>query len=365
MKNKKAQIQSTFHWVYILIAGVVILLFFAGTVVKVSKRSEESLQRDVVRVMESILVAAGVSEKTKREIDISGLKDYVFEFNCQEEQGTFGLKGKITKEISLEPIFAPLEIKSSKLILWSLPYKLPFKVTDLLIVTSLNTKYFVFGGEGTKFREELEKDVLPEEKEGFKLNFEFVESGKEGEIDLGENYQARVIDLEGRIKERDSVPGNLGKGGDDKITAVSLTSSGKMFYFQKEGNKWKKTGEAEIISMAEGKEAAKYAALFAADAESYQCNMVKAFKRLRYLNEVYESKLNEIIAFYDRNPGALQREACLLGFSFFDTDFRFFKSAVPSCLLLGQNYCTELPAKAEKLQKVNYELFREGCLSLY
>ena len=81
--GKKAQIQVTFSWVYILIAGAVILLFFIGIVVKQKSISEENLATDVVRVMESIFTGAGVSEKTKNFVDISGLADYTLYFNCE------------------------------------------------------------------------------------------------------------------------------------------------------------------------------------------------------------------------------------------------------------------------------------------
>ena len=60
VNEKKAQIQVTFNWVYILIAGAVILLFFIGIVVKQKAVSEENLATDVVRVMESIFTGAGV-----------------------------------------------------------------------------------------------------------------------------------------------------------------------------------------------------------------------------------------------------------------------------------------------------------------
>ena len=58
---KKGQIQVTFNWIYITIAGAVILLFFFGIVVKQKAASEEKLSIEVVRILESILTGAGVS----------------------------------------------------------------------------------------------------------------------------------------------------------------------------------------------------------------------------------------------------------------------------------------------------------------
>ena len=91
-KTKKGQIQVTFNWFYVLIAGGVILLFFFGIVMKQQKVSEENLAYDVVRIMESIFTGAGVSEKTKNFIDTSGLVDYTLYFNCDEGTTDFGIK---------------------------------------------------------------------------------------------------------------------------------------------------------------------------------------------------------------------------------------------------------------------------------
>ena len=133
MKNDKhGQIAVTFNWVYILIAGAVILLFFFGIVMKQKVSSEKTLTREVVDIMESIFTAAGVSEKTRNYIDMGGLRDEIFSFSCENAVSNFGM-GEYNKENGIEPIFSPSEIRSRRFILWSLPYKLPFKVTDLLL----------------------------------------------------------------------------------------------------------------------------------------------------------------------------------------------------------------------------------------
>ena len=131
--NKSAQIQVAFNWVYILIAGAVILMFFVGIVVKQKSAAEEDLQREVVNVLKSILVGASVSEKTMSSIKTSGLSKYTFEFKCQEGNSYFGIKGQNTQRTKLQPIFAPENIKTTQLLLWSLPYNLPYKIMDLLI----------------------------------------------------------------------------------------------------------------------------------------------------------------------------------------------------------------------------------------
>ena len=189
MKNR-AQIQLQFNWIFILIAGAVILFFFFGIVLKQKDISEERLEYDVTQIIESILVGAGVSEKTKNLIDIPS--QYEFYFTCRtgnnpegDARKEFGIAESNAKvDLPIEPIFAPGSFQSSKLVTWSLPVKLPYKVGDILLITSPLIKYVVVGDEGRGFRQELEKDVMPREgddqlrvAEGF--TFQFPEEGGE------------------------------------------------------------------------------------------------------------------------------------------------------------------------------------------
>mgnify|MGYP005657314267 CR=1 FL=1 len=69
--SRKGQVQLTVNWIYIVIAGAVILLFFAGLVVKGKDAAEKNIAEDVVQVMGNVFTGAGVSEKTKKKIDLN------------------------------------------------------------------------------------------------------------------------------------------------------------------------------------------------------------------------------------------------------------------------------------------------------
>ena len=111
---EQGQLELTVNWVYILIAGTVILLFFTGIVVKQKDISEEQLSADVIKTMESLFTAAGVSEKTKNIISVSGLGDYVLEFGCQNGVSTFGIAGQQAKiQNARDPIFSTIWTRRS------------------------------------------------------------------------------------------------------------------------------------------------------------------------------------------------------------------------------------------------------------
>jgi len=296
--NKKAQIEVTFNWVYILVAGAIILIFFASLIVKQQASSQEYLATDVVRIMDTIFTGAGVSEKTKNFIDTSGLADYIFYFSCQEGVGEYGIEGRSANiQNTGDPLFAPLRLQSTQIITWSLPYKLPFKVIDFLYVTSPNTIYQYYGfGD---FVDELEDQT--KEFSNFHRIFDIEDYNA---IEPGLVFQIRVVDIGGNLVANNLVPTKLRTLADNQVTAVSIQGD-MLTYYQKRGIEWEKINPIplQIFSVGGERDAAKFAAIFAGSPESYQCNMGKAFKRLKLITELYLSRAEELEQYYKNiNP---------------------------------------------------------------
>jgi hypothetical protein len=367
--HKSAQIQLTFNWFYVLIAGAVILLFFVGIVVKQKAAAEDNLASEVVRIMESIFTGASVSEKTKNFIDTSGLADYTLYFDCEEGVSEFGIKGKGTpSQDRVSPIFVPYEIKTTQLILWSLPYKLPFKVIDFMFVTSQNTKYFLLGN-GAGFATEFINST-----EGFNR----VEINNLNQIDPGKNFQIRIIDFDGTLDENSPVPEKLKLMDDDKVTMLSFLGTSQVNYYQMlDHNSWKKINSepVQIVSLGGERDAAKYAAIFSGDDKIYRCNMGKAFQRLQYLIEVYEGKLIDIELYYNENIELSLSKECMNYIQAGDydpnieTELSSLKGNLGACLLdYPETYssCISLMGVAANLKKADKDLGEKGdCLTLY
>ena len=379
---KNGQVQVTLNWVYILIAGGVILLFFVGIVVKSKATAEEQLVQDVVQVMGNIFTGAGVSEKTKNFINTKGLADYTLEFDCDESVSRFGIKGQGGKiEDTTQPTFSPTELKTTNLILWSLPYKFPYKIIDFLFVTSGNTKYF-FIGDDQDFIDEFSK-ATSDKNPRLRINWEHllnVESAKPEK-----NFQVRVVDTDGlTIQEGLNVPLNLVKLDDKKVTAVSFTGKGQVDYFQKQGSIWVKLNKKPVIivSLSGTRDAAKYGAIFAQNDKVYGCNMQKAFKRVSLVNQVYAGeeitsgggggKLRSLRAVYIRNQELLKTKpscADYLGFNKnqevqdLPNELKNFQLKVDACSL-DYNLCSELIDSAAAISNINKQL-QIDCIPLY
>ncbi len=370
MPAKRGQIELTFNWMYILIAGVVILLFFIGIVVKQKASSEQQLSSDVLRIMESIFTGAGVSEKTKNSIDASSLGEYIFYFQCQGGVGEYGVAGTGNRvQDAIAPIFSPAELPGARLSLWSLPYKLPYKVIDFLFVTSENTQYYLLGE--TEFATEFLAETTPDTGVQFRINVQAITDPEA--IDSGNNFQVRLVDFTNTwVQDGLPVPSRLQSLDDTTVTAVAFPSSSSVDYYQKEGMVWKRrtVNPIPIVSLGGQRDAAKYAAVFSGNEEIYTCNMHKAFRRLQYVTEVYaDHKLPELLAYYTLLhpdlgaskpdcPGNLNKfnpnlEAALIS----------QRNRVAACLLRPSS-CAELAESAAIIKSLNEQL-RLNCLTLY
>ncbi len=366
----KAQVSVTFNWIYVLIAGGVILLFFFGLVLKQKNVSEERLGADLVITLKSIFIGAGAAEKTKNFIETGGLSEYTLYFQCDDKVSTFGIEGTSTKaEDAITPIFTPTFIKSSQLITWSLPYKLPYKVTDLLMVTAPTVKYYLIG------------DSTPP---GFKLEFlnatdnfnreEVNDLNEYGNIDPKLNFEVRIVDLDGATVPNKGIPKKLIAMDDDKVTAVSFLREG-IIYYQKQGSTWRRlhSNPLPLVSLGGEKDAAKYAAIFAGNNQLYECNMQKAFQRLEYLTEIYKEKNQDRISYYqnysDNHPASQIGSNCLThllndDLSNLEGELTAQLGAAETCNL-DPDKCGDLIFKARSIRVLNEKLIIDGCIPLY
>lgn len=354
--SKSGQIQVTFNWIFILIVGAIILTFFTWIVINQQSTAEKQIAGNVVKIMDTIFTGAGVSENTKNLIDSSGLADYTLTFDCSDGVGEFGIKDKgVGSQNNIIPIFAPLEIKSPRLITWSLPYMLPFKGSDLLFITSPNTKYYLAGMNDdfmTEFIEEAE-------------DFGNVERVIDYQgIDPGDAFQVRIVDNGGGIILSQNVPLKLRELEDDKVTAVVI-SGDSVSYYQKDGTSWSNQGSADIVSLNKELDAAKYAAIFAGSPDVYKCSMGKAFERLSYVTKVQQAKLEDLEVHYQsREPTGL-----CMGYISANEESNLkdgllrFSSRLNTCWNHELD-CDDLILAAQSVQTLNHDLVL-NCIPLY
>tara|TARA_Y100000310_G_scaffold344364_1_gene456783 strand:- start:19764 stop:20909 length:1146 start_codon:yes stop_codon:yes gene_type:complete len=348
-RSRSAQISITFNWIYIMIAGGVILLFFIGIVVKQQSRSEQILSTDVLEIMEGIFTGASVSDDTINHIPAAGLRDYTFYFNCEDEYGEYGIEGLSNPiEDQITPLFSPLEIRSDEFILWSVPYHLPYKMIDMLMISSKHTKYVMLSSTDP-FVTELIKLLTDE------FNIDFVDSFDD--VKMGANFHLRIIYLPGQFDN--AIPASLQNLAPGTLSAIEFTGDQVTFY-DNDATTWKKDKTLPVITMDEDRPAAKYAAMFAGNAKIYECNMRKAFRRAEFISRLHELKYTEIVQHHSSLT-----DPCNILVSKGKTMPAKLAAEAEICSLSLEGGCSEILNTANELQIFNQKLRQESCVQLY
>lgn len=297
--KKKAQASVPFQWIFILIAGTIILIFFVNIVMKQKDISEKKISMQILNDLGPIIAGAGASQfDTVNEIDIPKTS---ISFVCDKTgYSEYSITGTgMHEDTSTEIIVSPNEIKGKKMITWTLPWDMPFKADNFLILTSDDVKYiFVYDNELEPLKERIEAELPKQEH----INYIFVKTNELADIEDYQNYKIRFVFVGSLNPESAQLPEFVKKMPDYDVSAVKI-SEGKIQYYRKKGNSLTaEGGDVQLYSSEFSiKDPALYSAIFAEDAEYYECVLRKAFRRLSFVAELYSGKIKELKNGYTGN----------------------------------------------------------------
>jgi len=264
MKSKKAIIEAQVTWVFILIVGVIILLFFFGIAQKQKQISDLKMSAALLNQLDGILTGAEVSAGTASLIPIPKI-DIEIE-NCD----SFSV-GSATKSLKSRIVFSPDLIKGRQLIAYNLDWSVPYRVTNFLYLTSPEVRY-IFINPPSDFYESLpeimNKEIVTapndiDNKNNYKVKFVFLNSNTDSFLDIAKSWGA-------------------------EISAINISNNKVSFY---NGSEWSSELNCNDTASLIG-------AIFAEDAEQYKCAMKKADEKFKIVTEIHQRrliKLNETL----------------------------------------------------------------------
>ena len=226
--NKKA-FEMQFNWIFVLVAGAAILLFFTVVVVKQKGVAETSTKATVLKSIEAIITGASVSTDTTNIINIPNSN---IEVSC----GRISLD-EVSKQYQSLILFAPSLIKGDRLITQTLGFSAPYKATNLLYMTSQQLRYIIIGN--TDLAKEINKSLPVELKKEFYETLPIIKNEN--------NYKVRFVFF---TNSDPSVLENLGKMPDSDVTAIKIngdSEKGIIEFWQKEGASWLAKGNSNYI----------------------------------------------------------------------------------------------------------------------
>ncbi len=301
--NKKGVIEIQLNWIFILIVGAIILLFFIFVSKSIAKSAEVKTSEKILTNIDAILTGSSTTEKTASKIDIpkTDIRYSCFadENACSPNYGctsnfAYAKTGKKIDTSSLV-IFSPEQITTSSLITWTQDWLVPFKVMNFLFLSRSDIKYILVADENNALANELH--------ELFQDN-EFINVIKTDDITsqiINENdYWIRIVFF-------DSVnPTTLSfdKIQADHVDAVVIDET-VTFYPIKQEKKVSKTNYynqpfhyIDKISIL--------GAIFSEQPEHYVCNMNKALLRYYKLYDTIKTRAALLI----QDTAATDKSSC-------------------------------------------------------
>lgn len=355
--HRKAQISMPFHWIYIIVAGATILLFFIGMVTRQQGVAEQQLSVSVTQKLDGIFTGAALSEQTLNVIDLPEL-DFIF--TCENDGATgyqVGKKGSL-RSLSLQPFFAPSAVRTPQLVTWTLDFSMPFTIINLLLLGSPSITTFLVYDTDDPQSVQLKDTIVDELPEQFQ--FQAI-STREFELVGNARAPVKLIFLT-RIDEdafRNSLTPAIKNLPDDGVRVLRVELTGcSVTYYTKEGSLLQAEGAVSILGCTGDRNPSFYAALMSDSAESYECGMRKTFKRMTILTDVYAQRAQLMKDSYD--------PAGVCWFQVRPDVFRQFREHVAACADDVAPACLAgIIGSATELRTQNEQLQNNNCATLY
>ncbi len=258
MKNKKAVFEISFGWLFALLAGAVILFLAIYISVRLIGTEKETISAETGKEIGILLNPLETSFESAQTTSISIPAETRIHNSCDSLSGEFGRQiirleqksfGKWTKTdvdvfFNSKYIFSQEETEGRKFYIFSKPFAFPFKIADLIYMTSSKEMY-CFTGAPNDVKEEI--------------------------IDLNQS-NLLVGDCTGEeIKV-------CFKGGENCAINVDYNSG----IIEKEGE------EVHFAGVGDAR-ALMYAAIFS-DKNTYECQVKRLMMRTRELSLLYADK---------------------------------------------------------------------------
>ncbi|MEK6823589.1 MAG: hypothetical protein AABY06_01010 [Nanoarchaeota archaeon] len=260
MLNKKGDLNISFGWLFAIIVGATILVLAIYGATKIIKTGQQEGQAVGAKELGVLLNPLETGFKSAISTPLQ-LRVETRIFNTCSDFGNFGKQGIQTSEFSFNKwtlpgvessfenkyIFSKSPTEGKKFYIFSKPFEFPFKVSDLIYLTSENEKYCFDFSNAPQETEDIEEEIL----------------------------QLNQANLVANCTKADSQTTKVCfKSG----TGCDINVNYNTKYVQKKQDKIYFEGDALM-----------YAAIFS-DQKIYECQVERLMKRTKQLAEIYKEK---------------------------------------------------------------------------
>lgn len=293
--TKKGVIEVGFAWIFILIAGALILGLFTYIGVTQSSFFMDLFSAKLLKDLNTIFVGTEISRDTAATFEIPKTK---LAFDCN----SYSI-GSVSFPLGDRFIFAPSEIESPEIVAWSKSWNLGFRVANFLYLTSPYTKYYVVYDSNVDDSEVFANDIMNDlptilDKEMFDINVA-------GDKRIENRHYERIIvlmfgsfDVSGLDLGRYD-PDDFREYDEDEITFIYVKSPAYQggvkdsnfvadLIFRNK-NQLIIAGPMEIIDKS-----ALYAAFISGNPDIFECKYERAFTKAQFVTRLYSERAKKL-----------------------------------------------------------------------
>lgn len=344
-----------FHWMFVLIAGALILGFFFSITLKQQSISQEKLELTLATDIDDILTSAIISKGVAQTFPVppSGLG-----FHCSEFcECTFTIR-RAQKPFNERSLFAPALLKDQNIVVWSLPFELPYRITNFLYLTNPTIRYYFVTTQAPK-SVQLAKQ-LTERLPPFIVH-QTIPSQNLSQITAQEFAHTTFVFLYPTADtfELDTSFRRASASG------IAIDDFGVTFYENTNAqlNRYDVTSYVGLPSL--------YAAVFSDDSTMYRCGLQNAFLRLNFLSQLYAERAQQLqLLAIDNNAtwcdyGAITDCSQATPSTLFGMLCTQQTLARDLSTRLDEQQLAQLSVLKSRLDTTNRNLIQQSCTALY
>lgn len=342
---RRGAVDVQLNWVFILIAGTVILTFFFAVIQKQKSYSESKVAQSLQTGFEGIFTGALSSSDTVFTMDIprGGVS-----FHCDPTcDCRFGV-GEEGTQFQDKMLFAKQHLEGPEITLWAYDFELPYMVTTFLYITSPHVQYVFVTDDATGG---LARSVIQDWPANLSVS---VVSPAQISSVMNNNYAFTTFvffDEPSNALLHESFFGKEANGV--KITQTPSGMYEAVYYTKYTQGRALQTEPGTLFIP---NKAALLGAIFADDSSMYHCNMKETYKRFASISSVYAGRAQKL--------GLSQDVTCTYG----DAVDIFEKLATwgqEGSITGSRHHEGDIPGQLTALEEANNHYLRQSCPLVY
>ena len=270
--NKKGISTTIFTWIFVAIAGILIIIFFVTFAFRHAETSETVSSIRYLDTLNNIITSFATSQQADKTVNLpTKIEAY---FDCEGILMTYNNRD-YTKRTPGNIIFATEKLKDDKLLLWTQPWKLPYKVTNIIYLSAPNIKYFLIYDTNSQQTVDEIKSELPSRFQVESLSINELNPRKI-DTNLKNNYKNKFVFFTTPQKLNEIFQMNTPAS----VVQIDEGDYGQVTYYFNGAQRSTPYITRQLI----------YGAIFTDDYDTYSCLVTRSMNHLGLVTSLYSEK---------------------------------------------------------------------------